>query len=139
MSPAANVNEYMLARYRVRVAAAREQLGGQCAVCGSTDQLEFDHIDPSTKWVNLPQMWGYSEARFQGELAKCQLLCRVHHAEKTARENGQALARGTHGTLSAYRYCGPPKCDDCKLAKRDWQRQRRATSGRNPIGMGADF
>ena len=31
-----------------------------------------------------------------------------------------------HGTLTGYGRCGPPRCDLCKKAMRDWQRVRRA-------------
>lgn len=68
-------------------------------------------------------MWTASEARFKAELAKCQLLCKPHHLEKTLRERGFKPAKGTHGTLSAYKSCGPPKCEECKKAKRDYQRE----------------
>lgn len=114
---------YMKERYDRRHAQAVAQLGGHCARCPVTVNLEFDHIDPSTKTMTIAKMWTASEVRFQQELAKCQLLCREHHLEKTLAERGQASARGTHGTISAYRYCGPPKCDACKAAKRAAQRK----------------
>lgn len=57
------------------------KLKGPCRVCGSTNQLEFDHIDPSTKVTH--RLWGYSEAKIAAELSKCQVLCRPCHQEKT--------------------------------------------------------
>lgn len=104
--------------YDRRHAEAIETLGGHCAWCPATEGLQFDHIDPSTKTMTIAKMWTASEARFQAELVKCQLLCGPHHQEKSLAERGQKPARGTHGTLSAYRYCGPPKCELCKAAKR---------------------
>jgi hypothetical protein len=34
--------------------------------------------------------------------------------------------RKAHGTLAAYFHCGPPRCDSCKKAMRDYNRKRRA-------------
>lgn len=35
-------------------------------------------------------------------------------------------ARGTHGTLSSLKYCGPPACDACRQVYNAWRRQRYA-------------
>jgi hypothetical protein len=82
------------------------------------EDLQIDHIDPADKFAEISQLLTYSEKRLQAEPAKCQLLCGECHEDKSISERGQSPARGTHGTLSAYRYCGPPKCDECKGAKR---------------------
>ncbi len=66
-----------------RRAAAIERLGGVCAKCGSTDKLQFDHIDPASKHARIAKMWTASKAKFEAELAKCQLLCEKCHREKT--------------------------------------------------------
>jgi len=116
------MREYMQRRYRARMATAIERLGGRCIQCGSTESLEFDHIDPSTKLMDISQAVTYSTRVFEAELAKCQLLCASHHQQKTLQQNGMTLARGTHGTLSALRYCRPP-CDACRAAKADYNRQ----------------
>ena len=55
--------------------------GGECIECGSKEQLEFDHVDPSQKVTH--RIWGWAEARIADELAKCQLLCRPCHQVKT--------------------------------------------------------
>jgi hypothetical protein len=111
---------YMKSWYNRRHAEAVEALGGRCSYpgCEEIDNIQFDHIDPKTKTMVISKMWTASEERFQAELRKCQLLCSPHHLEKTLEEKGQRSARGTHGTMSAYRYCGPPKCEVCKAAKR---------------------
>jgi 5-methylcytosine-specific restriction endonuclease McrA len=116
---------YMKRWYDRRHAEATAALGGHCARCPATEDLQFDHIDPAAKTMTIAKMWTASEARFQAELAKCQLLCRPHHLEKTLAERGQTAARGTHGTLSAYRYCGPPKCSSCRAVKRAYANSRR--------------
>jgi hypothetical protein len=129
---------FMKAWYDRRHAEAVAALGGHCAHpgCRLTEDLQFDHIDPKTKTMTIAKMWTASEERFQAELAKCQLLCGPHHLEKTLAERGQQAAPGTHGTVTAYRYCGPPKCEACKAAKRatpSYQQARAANSiGRVP-------
>ena len=123
---------YMKSWYQKRRAQAVAALGACCARCPETEDLQFDHIDPATKTMTIAKMWTASEARFQEELAKCQLLCWPHHLEKTLAEKGFEPGKGTHGTSAAYRYCGPPKCDECKRAKseyvRHWKAQRAASS-----------
>lgn len=111
---------YMKGWYDRRHAEAIEALGGYCSHpgCDVVENLQFDHVDPETKTMTIARMWTASEKRFQAELRKCQLLCQLHHLEKTLAERGQKPGRGTHGTATAYRYCGPPKCEACKAAKR---------------------
>lgn len=112
------MRQYMKDWYDRRHAEAVAALGGHCARCPETEDLQFDHVDPATKSMTIARMWTASEERFLAELAKCQLLCTSHHLEKTLAERGQRSARGTHGSVSAYRYCGPPKCEACKAAVR---------------------
>ena len=112
---------------------ALARLGGACVVCGSTEDLQFDHKDPATKLFEISKAGTYAREKFEAELAKCQLLCVKHHIEKTLRDAEATSARGTHGTLSAYRYCGPPKCELCKRAKREYA---QVTRGSRPRDMG---
>lgn len=129
----AYMRQYMKDWYDRRHAEAVALLGSHCAQCPETQDLQFDHIDPATKSMTIAKMWTASEERFQAELQKCQLLCALHHLEKTLAELGRKSARGTHGTLSAYRYCGPPKCDACRAVKSAYNQQRAANSiGRVP-------
>lgn len=114
----AYMRQYMKDWYDRRHAEAVMALGGHCVRCPETEGLQFDHIDPVTKSMTIAKMWTASEEKFQAELRKCQLLCAPHHLEKTLSERGQRSARGTHGTVSAYAYCEPPKCEKCKAAKR---------------------
>lgn len=121
--------EYQKKRCRARKRDAIKKLGGRCCKCGSVENLELDHKDPKEKYFSLSQLWGVSSQRWEAEIAKCQLLCRDCHQLKSILERGQTPARGTHGTLSAYRYC---KCDLCRAAKskynRDYRAKRKARS-----------
>jgi len=82
----AYMREYTLKRYHRRREKAIEQLGGKCAQCGSTNKLEFDHIDQQTKEFTITDSLGISEKRLQAELAKCQILCESCHQNKTSKE-----------------------------------------------------
>ena len=57
-----------------------EMLGGKCVDCGTTKNLQFDHIDPSEKSFNISCV--LSERTFK-ELEKCELRCGNCHLEKT--------------------------------------------------------
>jgi 5-methylcytosine-specific restriction endonuclease McrA len=122
-----NSNEYMAAymlrRYHERRAEAVAALGGKCVRCGSIEDLQLDHRDPADKSFNIGKLWSVSRVRYLAELAKCQLLCAECHTNKTLADRGQRPARGTHGTLSSYRYC---KCRRCRAAKSKYERERRA-------------
>jgi hypothetical protein len=59
--------------------------GKQCVKCGSTESLELDHIDPATKVSH--SIWSWTAERREAELAKCQVLCRKCHQEKSLTEN----------------------------------------------------
>lgn len=118
--------QYNNERYQLWRQKQIDKLGGKCVICSSTEELEFDHIDRETKEFDIGKGWALSQEIVDKELAKCQLLCNTHHTEKSVLERGQTLARGTHGTISSYRYCGPPKCEECKAAKREVMRKWRA-------------
>lgn len=114
--------EYIRLRYHARRNEAIQTLGGCCKWCGSKDSLELDHIDPAQKSFYIGRLWSCSREKFEAELSKCQLLCSDCHHVKTVRERGFKIAKGTHGTLSAYRYC---RCDICKKAKSEYSKKVR--------------
>jgi len=123
------MRHYMLARYHRRRKEAIHELGSHCAKCGTPFQLQFDHVVAKEKEFDLGTWHSVSNDKFQRELKKCQLLCRKCHALKTLEDKNQKPARGTHGTLSAYEYCGPPKCEKCRRAKCEWTRSWRKKNG----------
>lgn len=114
------MRNYMLQRYHQYREWAISYLGGKCAKCGSTEELEFDHIDPKSKEIRADKLWTLSKEKSLQELRKCQLLCKLCHTKKTIAERGQQDGRIIHGTLSSYRYC---KCPQCKKAHTDYMRE----------------
>ena len=59
-----------------------------CIGCGTTIQLEIDHIDPSTKECNPGNSFSAKtiSQRIWNEVDKCQLLCYDCHREKTGEQ-----------------------------------------------------
>jgi 5-methylcytosine-specific restriction endonuclease McrA len=83
-------NEYQRKWLSNRRLRGIELLGGVCIRCGSTEKLEFDHVDPSSKDPSLREgktrqgfPWSWSWQRVEVELRKCQLLCSDCHQIKT--------------------------------------------------------
>ncbi len=114
--------QYNRERHQERRAKYIEMLGGVCTRCGSTEQLEFDHVDPMEKRYTVSAYFKGKEDRHEAEIMKCQLLCKQCHVDKSIEDSGKHPARGTHGTLSSYRHC---KCEECVTAKRLWWREYR--------------
>jgi 5-methylcytosine-specific restriction endonuclease McrA len=57
------------------------EANGPCKECGSTNDLQLDHIDPKLKVSS--HIWSWSQTRRDSELCKCQVLCRACHQKKT--------------------------------------------------------
>jgi 5-methylcytosine-specific restriction endonuclease McrA len=115
----AYMKEYMRSRYNERREKAICKLGGKCVKCGSTTNLQFDHINPEEKSFTIAKKSSINEQDFWKEVEKCQLLCESCHNLKTIEDMGMKPAKGFHGTLSSYRYC---RCDLCKKAKADYMK-----------------
>lgn len=116
----AYMKKYMLNRYHERRSKTIVSLGSKCIDCGSIDNLEIDHKDHLAKTLDIAKLWSVAESRYLEEIGKCTLRCKPCHIDKTIRERGKLPAKGTHGTLSSYRYC---KCDECKSANAKWNRE----------------
>ena len=56
---------------------------GPCQQCGSSDRLEVDHIDPTTKSMQVRSIWSRRLDVREAELAKCQVLCFDCHLAKS--------------------------------------------------------
>lgn len=127
-----NSNEYMRRyfkkRYYQRINKALKKLRNKCVKCLKTTDLQFDHIDRSTKLFAISDHGAHSEEKFWLEVAKCQLLCEKCHQTKTLIDFNRLSAKETHGTLSSYRYC---KCELCKKAKSTYMKEYFKTHKRN--------
>ena len=80
-----------LEKRNTRRKIAIEYLGAECASCGATDGLEFDHIDRSTKSFSIGSGLSFAMRTIYNELDKCQLLCKRCHRKKT---NMEYVGRG---------------------------------------------
>lgn len=81
------MREYLRRRYHERHADAISILGGRCAECGSTEDLQFDHIDNAAKSFDVAdRLAQYAWDRIVEELKKCQLLCFWCHVDKSRNE-----------------------------------------------------
>lgn len=66
--------------------------GKVCVECGSTENLELDHLDPATKVTHA--IWSWSTERRERELAKCRPLCQECHKKKSAGEHAKGENTG---------------------------------------------
>lgn len=101
---------------------ALDYLGGVCVVCGADDNLQFDHIDPSTKEFSIAPGLRYSWSRVLVELDKCQLLCKEHHWEKTRKD--RRLNDGKHGIIGMYTN-NKCRCTECRRAWAEYHRKKK--------------
>lgn len=76
-------SQYVRESKRSRREAWIAEQGGRCVHCGSDDRLEVDHIEPALKEIEIGALWAYSDEVRERELAKCQVLCKTCHIEKT--------------------------------------------------------
>ena len=107
-----NVNKYVLDRYHKRRMEAIQILGIVCATCKSSEDLQFDHIDPKTKKFDIGKNWSINAKEFWEEIDKCQLLCISCHKIKSANE--RSVEHG--GGQSGKRNCPCQLCKDKKAA-----------------------
>lgn len=110
-----NRSVYDLYRYYARKQEAIDFLGGKCVDCGTTEMLEFDHIDPSTKLYNIGMIMLHGDDKLYKELKKCVLRC--HTCHKLRSDTQQSIDHG--GGLSGKRNC---KCIPCKARKAEYMR-----------------
>ena len=138
--------EHQKNRYHTLLNLAKEYLGNHCVECGSIENLEFDHIDPTTKLFVVSTGYKYASKRFWDEVDKCQLLCTDCHLKKTRKElhvripwnkglgkpkpPPQYTRELVHGTRAGYlkeTRRRMPHCDDCKAANTKYTQTLRAT------------
>lgn len=100
----------------LRIAEIHEYLGGKCAVCGTTEELEIHHKDQSQKKFNPSQRWSTRWDKLVVELDKCEIRCFTHHNE---------VHESKHGTLGRFSNYGC-RCDECVTAFREYDRIKHA-------------
>jgi 5-methylcytosine-specific restriction endonuclease McrA len=111
LSPAARQRNYELIKVRrARLRAEWIAANGPCVRCGSSLDLEVDHIDPSQKETG--DFWAISAVWRAAELAKCQVLCKRCHLAKTISERPNGGR--SHGQNGYRRGC---RCAACCTAK----------------------
>ncbi len=72
-----------------------EYLGGKCVGCGTTENLQFDHIDRAKKQFVISEIIDWHISKIMPEVDKCQLLCRECHNIKTrANHDYEELLKG---------------------------------------------
>ena len=124
---ATDMAKYMRERRAKRRLALLEYLGGQCKVCGTTENLEFNHRVRTEKSFTLSgRGLDTSWERLIEEADKCDVLCSEHHLEYTRTQyaKGEIVPwnKGTHipyvcGTARSYHATGC-RCTDCRYAKK---------------------
>lgn len=121
------MKDYMASRRALRRQKLIDLAGAKCRVCESTDNLEFNHLDRTTKSFvlsghNLDTAWD----KILEEFGKCELVCSEHHKEYTRGQysnlelrpwNDKTALPYVHGTVRCYQET-KCKCIHCKLAKR---------------------
>jgi len=80
------ISEYNKAQRYEKRAICLEYLGGNCVKCGTTHNLQFDHIKREGKKYSIASKLSYKFDNLKEELDKCQLLCAPCHLDKTAKE-----------------------------------------------------
>jgi hypothetical protein len=103
---------YKAAYAKARRDAWLEHMGNRCNLCGTTQgPFDIDHIDPATKQYRIANIWTRCQEFRDKELAKCQVLCKPCHKQKTRSE--RFIQDPAHGTRTMYMARGC-RCDVCK-------------------------
>ena len=72
-----------------------EHLGGKCCGCGTTENLQFDHLDRTQKSFNIGKCLDHSLEKLVAEANKCQLLCyNCHEFKSLINHDKDKLAEG---------------------------------------------
>lgn len=117
---------YMAERRSKRRNDLIKLFGGKCKTCGSTEELEFNHLDRTAKLFNLSgSALDKSWQTILEEAAKCELVCNRCHLAYTREQyaageivpHNKNTAPYVHGTMRCYQETGC-KCSPCKAAKK---------------------
>jgi len=97
-----------------------------CVKCGSSESLEFDHVDPASKAFDIGSQWNKPLAFVAGELAKCQLLCSACHTAKSRSEASVGHGGGSSGKKNC-------RCELCRPLKDNYVRRPHDIAFASPI------
>jgi hypothetical protein len=102
-------------------------LGGKCVECGSTKDLQFDHINKHEKELDIAHSIDTKEDVLLNEVKKCQLLCPECHLKKTKESWDWGVPKPEHGTIWMYKKyrC---RCDECKKAMSEYYYSRKLSA-----------
>jgi 5-methylcytosine-specific restriction endonuclease McrA len=118
----AYIREYQKEKYVQRKDMYLEKLGGKCVLCDSTESLEFDHIDATTKsFTFTTKIATLSIEKLDAEAEKLQLLCNKCHKEKTAASSDDGSVGHGQGN-SGKRNC---PCAPCKAKKAEYMKSKQ--------------
>lgn len=99
-------------------------LGGKCSLCGSQDELEFDHLDPDTKIACVTELLSNYKKAME-EAKKCRILCNACHTK-----HQRTKERPPHGTVRRYNYSKEKcRCTKCKSAWNSYMKEYRLKPG----------
>lgn len=98
-----------------------KRMGGKCKDCQGTDRLEFDHVDPFSKFKKIAALWTASQDTFWREIAKCVLRCKKCHLKRSVSE-GHLLRKssskrsgiGVIGSSGPSKPCGDSSSLSCR-------------------------
>lgn len=131
-------------KYRAR---AVDYLGGKCSQCESVTNLDFDHLNPADKVleISVAIVAGWSWQNLLLELDKCQLLCKEHHIQKSQSDgsfggipwNKTLIVK--HGTAVMYLkpYCC--RCNICRAWRYLYREKLVDSKGSSLTGDLIDF
>jgi hypothetical protein len=118
----AYIRDYQKKKYVERKGVYIQKLGGKCVLCSSTESLEFDHLDATTKsFTFTTKIATLSIEKLDAEAKKLQLLCNKCHKEKTAANNDDGSVGHGLGT-SGKRNC---PCSPCKTRKAEYMKSKQ--------------
>lgn len=101
---------------------------GPCVSCGSWEDLEVDHEDPSKKISH--RVWSWNDSRRLAELSKCRPKCKKCHKIRTAKQLSIMNSRPiTHGIVAGYLQRGC-RCNLCTAFYRSWRRKKYLRIGK---------
>lgn len=85
--------EYSRNYYHKRMTEIKNRLGGRCVFCGSIENLEIHHLDPSTKQYSISKkVLSIKYDNLNEELNKCVLLCHTCHKSVSQKQTKKRLS-----------------------------------------------